>query len=205
MFTFAMAVALAGSVEAFGPPIICDDLGFESPTFKPNATMAEAAVKALDTRVPALERLGILRNAALAAQERPEEGRELLARLMARALDAEAAGKAEANAWLDAGFIAATLRHLNVVDFAPGASEGAWGYAWLAKAETLAPSDPAFDFALALASQEGGRLGARHEAHVRAAIEGSEAGSVLRQSIELHLGRYDKGVGDYTREHASGR
>ncbi|MFN0100828.1 MAG: hypothetical protein ACKV2U_01930 [Bryobacteraceae bacterium] len=57
-------------------------------------------------------RMETMRRAAIYARENARLGEEILARLMGRVMDAEAAGKAEATAWFDAGYFAETQRQM---------------------------------------------------------------------------------------------
>lgn len=207
MLITSMAVLLATSAELAGPPILCDAIAVQVGTFKPDSKLAETAVKALKKSEGTLERLAILRAVAIASMDRHDEGRELMSLLMAAALDAEAAGTPSANAWFDAGFFAAAHQYSQVLGFAPGVAEGAWGYAWLTRAETLAPDDAVIDFALALTVQPGARPERKdlHARHMNNAIAGSESDEPLRKTIDQHLARYNLSVGDYTRDASARR
>ena len=161
-------VLLAGNLWA-GPPLICHEVeigGARSLPWKsgPNWNGADPAYKVanlsrdtlalLTPATPVNVRMETLRRAAIYAASEPRRAEELTSRLLARTLDAEASGKADALAWFDAGYFVETLRQATFVyryDMLSAKEKAEWklrgegasldGYAWVQKAIRLGGKD----------------------------------------------------------------
>src|SRR5262245_29104280 len=115
-----LALASAAPARA-GTPLICmaNDIG-DAPSLPwgtgmkdprldyPADRLVPDTLALLTPTTPVIVRMETMRRATLYAQLHAEKGRpglgaELLSRLEARALDAEASGKSDALAWFDAG------------------------------------------------------------------------------------------------------
>ena len=127
-YTFLLAI---GAVAAMaGPPLICQtvDIGNAKSLpwvdFKnwngadPSYNVAGLATDTLTILTPAVPlavRMETLRRAAIYSAKTDTGAADLTARLTARIADQEAAGKADPNAWFDAGYFLETLRQMRVV------------------------------------------------------------------------------------------
>jgi hypothetical protein len=176
MLSLGMAAAGLLAAPAWaGPPLICQKIetgNAKSLPWKdgPNWNGVDAsyplgrllpdtlALLAPDT--PVAVRMETMRRAAIYAARSTKLAAEMTARLTARVLDAEAAGKSEPMAWFDAGYWVETLRQATFIyryDMLPAAEKQAWalrqrtpgldGYAWVKKAIRLGGKD--MDVALA--------------------------------------------------------
>ena len=162
------AALLAGNLWA-GPPLICQEVAIGSAKSLPwksgpNWNGADSAYKLanlsrdtlalLTPAAPVNLRMETLRRAAIYAASEPIRAEELTARLLARTLDAEAAGKTDALAWFDAGYFVETLRQATFVyrqDMLSPKERAEWklrgdgasldGYAWVQKAIRLGGKD----------------------------------------------------------------
>lgn len=151
---FVIAMSLAQLAFA-GPPLICHPIDIGDAHSLPwgqsardksydRARLADDALAILDSKAPITVRMETLRRAAIYADGKPECASELLGKLMARTLDAEA-GESEvaALAWFDAGYFAACLSQVGAKpSFGPmavkhGGAPGVPGYRWVAKAIQL--------------------------------------------------------------------
>jgi hypothetical protein len=160
------AGALLTAVQAWaGPPLICHPIDIGNAKSLPWAnnrswegadpsynlsrlTGDTLALLAPDT--PIQVRMETLRRAAIYAAKEARLADELTARLLARTLDAEAAGKSDPIAWFDAGYFVETVRQATFVykyDMLSPVDRAAWklrgetpgldGYAWVQKAIRL--------------------------------------------------------------------
>lgn len=202
----AMAVgicALVAGVCLAGPPMICHPFEtnnakslpwkggpFEKSTRYNTTKLATDTVKLLDKAPNVFARMETIRRAVVYVDRKEALAVELLARLTSRALDSEASGKPSAEAWFDAGFLAASYWQMNVqVGFAPGEAQGTQGYAWLLRAIELSGGDGQMEYAAALAVHPGMRSSKRDlfEMHMRRALAASEPGSLLAKNLESYM------------------
>jgi len=161
-------VLLTGNLWA-GPPLICQKVEIgaaKSLPWKsgPNwngadssyniANLSRDTLALLTPATPVNVRMETLRRAAIYAASEPRRAEELTSRLLARTLDAEAAGNAAPQAWFDAGYFVETLRQATFVyryDMLSGKEKAEWklrgegasldGYAWVQKAIRLGGKD----------------------------------------------------------------
>src|SRR5437879_11647402 len=126
-FAIAMVAAtltLATGVQA-GPPLISHTIEIGQSKSLPwishnwnlsggetydTKNLVRDTLEILAPDTPVLVRMETLRRATLYARKDPVAAKELLARLHARATSAESAGKADALAWFDAGYLAETYK-----------------------------------------------------------------------------------------------
>jgi hypothetical protein len=207
---FAAVLALPQAVQA-GPPLICHaidigqakslpwtaDLGSLSgrADYDLNRLVADT-LELLAPSAPVIVRMETLRRATLYAQKNPRVAKELLAQLRARAFDAEAAGRPDALAWFDLGYLVECYKQANW-DYKKLPS-GAWqnnikpnpamnldGYAWVQKAISLRGQDPEMEFAAALITLDG--PAADHHQHAQKAMAGASTDSLLAQNLASHF------------------
>ena len=162
----AALIILTCSTQGFaGPPLICHpfqidgaesipwgERPFDPPEDISRDMLVETVLTQLNPDTPVLVRMETLRRATIwCGRGDSREGQALLMQLMGRALDAQAAGKEDAMAWFDAGFLAQSMDQ-NAVEFAQGVGidRGVVGYAWIRRAIELRPNDPQIHFAAAL-------------------------------------------------------
>lgn len=212
---FAAALALLPAAALAGPPLLChpvetggapslpwgDGDGWRSvKTGYPALRAVDDSLALLNATAPVLARMETLRRAALYVSDDATAARLLSARLVARARDAETAGKPDALARFDAGYFAECLKQtrwlpgrgvmaaLKDVFAGPGAT--ADGYEQVRQAIGLRGGDPAMEFAAALISLDG--RGGDHEGHVQRALAGAIEGSPLARNL---LARFGRGAG----------
>jgi hypothetical protein len=161
----AMVLTTVESVQA-GPPLIChrfDTGGAPSlpwgtgdgwdaglPSYDISRLTADT-LRLLTPAAPIRARMETLRRATLYAARDPRAARELLATVLARALDTAARGKIDADALFDAGYLVESYRQASHVyrwNMLDGADRAKWvlkdepagldGYAWVLRAASLA-------------------------------------------------------------------
>lgn len=206
----AASLTLAGTLLATpalaGPPLLCfpyeigksKSLPWGKDAFSQSkgydtSKVVDDTLGLLKTEKSALVRMETLRRAAIYVQGNKPRATELLAKLAWIALDAEAAGTPSADAWFNAGYLAATFEQGGVdLDWKPGVADGRNGYAWIKQALALTPDDPAMHFAAALVCSNT-RSGAGRE-HIKKAVAGTEPGTDLAKSIESNLAMGQKSL-----------
>jgi hypothetical protein len=174
MFTLRSALAsavmtgalLAAAVPAqAGPPLICHpvDIGTARSLPWSQGTGWDATVKTFDVsrltdetlrlltpETPIAVRRETLRRAAIYASRDSRVAGSLLSAVVGRVLNAEAAGRPDALAWFDAGYLVETYRQASLVyrwDMLNGPDRAAWamkdepagldGYAWVQRGFAL--------------------------------------------------------------------
>lgn len=212
-FLGVLAVLLTvGTVLKAGPPLICHPFEIAGAPSLPwgqghgwNSPAPSYDVKKLvpDTlafltpQTPVLVRMETLRRASIYAARDSQVAFELLSWVMARALNAEAQGRAEALAWFDAGYLIESYRQtgwlrreLAAESRASGARlddrdffKGMEGYTWVAKALRLAGENADMEFAASLMTG-----GSWPNAHFRKALAEAKDGSLLGKNLLLHWG-----------------
>ncbi len=158
-------VATITLTSTAGPPLICHPFEIGDANCLPwgkdrweaprqlKRNLVEQVLDSLDPTMPAIVRMETIRRAVIAAgNDGSVVGIELVSRLMARALDAEAAGRIDAMAWFDVGFLVQSMDQFNVKYVRGlGAGDNIVGYAWIARALQLGGTDdPQLNFAAAL-------------------------------------------------------
>lgn len=173
-----------------GPPLLCHEIKVEPGTSLPwgtdtftkdgkyNAENVVAETLALlKPQLPVLTRMETLRRATLYIDKNKSKADALLGKLMARALDAEAAGKSDALAWFDAGYLVQCYNQSGTQSsFSPArgkdGSGAIAGYSWVAKAMALAGDNGEMEIAAALMTAD--RRTPEHGQHIRRALESPE-------------------------------
>jgi len=162
-----------------GPPLICQQ--FETGLVKslpwqggPDwhgvdpaynlANLSDDTLSLLTSATPVKARMETLRRAGIYSTKNARLADELIARLLARALDAEANGKTDPLAWFDAGYFVETIRQATFVyryNMLNPAERAAWqirgetprldGYPWVQKAIRMGGTG--MDYALSLITE----------------------------------------------------
>jgi hypothetical protein len=146
----------------------------------------------LDVRAPVIVRMETLRRATIYARNSPQIASELLARLRARAIEAESKKTTDSIAFFDYGYLVETYRQAHWISRAT--NEAYWnfkqpspdvdGYGWVLKALSSSATDPAIEFAAALITTEGGSK-ARHNEHLQKARNAAARDSLLARNLVL--------------------
>jgi len=205
---------LANAAQA-GPPLICHTIeigqaeslpwighswnlsGSEGYDLK---NLAPDTLAILDSGAPVLVRMETLRRATLYARKDPQIARELLAKLQARVTKSENAGRPDAMALFDAGYlvecykqwIGKSLPHLtDSLPMDPNPAATLDGYAFVKRAISLRGQDPEMEFAAALITLDGQR--ADYHIHVARATDGASKDELLAQNLNSHF-MGDRGV-----------
>jgi hypothetical protein len=202
---FAALLFLCSSAQA-GPPLICHTIDIAQakslpwPNHGSNLSgnedynlknLAPDTLAILDSGAPVLVRMETLRRATLYARQDPQIAKELLTKLVARAMAGENAGRPDASAFFDAGYlvecykqwIGRNLPHMTdnlPMDPNPGANLD--GYAWVQKAISLRGQDSEMEFAAALITLEGRQTD--HQQHVLKATAGAKDDPLLAQNLK---------------------
>jgi len=197
-----------------GPPLICHAFEIGQAQSLPLAShswnlsgaenydtknLAKDTLGILTPDTPVLVRMETLRRATLYARKNPVAAKELLAKLHARATSAESAGRPDALAWFDAGYLVETykqwigqnLPHMTDgmrLDANPAA--GVDGYAMIKRAielrgAALHEDDAQMEFAAALITLSGPRD--EHAQHAQKAIAGARTDTLLAQNLATHF------------------
>jgi hypothetical protein len=182
-----VVLMMPGPSAMAGPPLICHPLDAgDSPSLPwkkdgsaPDSSYSTASLEAdvlaiLTPKAPVLARMENLRRAALYLDRDRRSGDQLLGLLMARAMDADAAGTPDAMAWFDAGYFYATAQQLGVkASFGPMTTKGQGassvpGYLWIRRAITLKGDSIELNLAAALVTAD--RRIPEHAEHLRKAL-----------------------------------
>lgn len=164
MNTLLQSLALASLATTLwaGPPLICERIDIGDARSLPwtssqgwngadprydRGTLAEDTLALLAPGTSVLVRRETLRRAAIYSSSDERISAQLTARLQARVLDSEAAGKPDAMAWFDAGYFVETLRQATFIykyDMLSPREREAWklrgespridGYQWVQRA-----------------------------------------------------------------------
>jgi hypothetical protein len=134
----------------------------------------------LDSRTPVLVRMETLRRATIYARQDSQVAKELITRLQARAVSSDAAGRPDALAWFDVGYLAEAYKQW-MGRGEPNPAAGLDGYGWVRKAISLRGSDPEMEFAAALITLQS--PDSAHRDHVQRAMAGAKYDSLLAQNL----------------------
>lgn len=188
----ALLLGFAASLKA-GPPLICHPIDIGQAKSLPlvdwnqkekgeydvtNLTRDTLAILTPGTSV--LVRMETLRRATLFARQDPQVAKELLTRLHLRAVDSDAAGRPDALAWFDFGYLAETYKQWMGKD-EPNPARALDGYNYVKKAISLRASDPEMEFAAALITLRGPE--GDHQAHLQKALAGSGSDPLLARNL----------------------
>ncbi len=210
----ALAVlAMARSALLAGPPLVCWKVATGGASSLPwtdnprsydgtsgeydTKRLAEDTLAFLSPDTSVLARMETLRRASLYATRDGEEGEDLLAKLIARVRESEAAGKADALAMFDAGYFVETARQadgrnqphfwsrtMEALGARPDRERelgGSTGYDWVRRAISLSGGNPEMEYAAALITLHPRRP--EHEGHLSRAAAGAPEGSLLAQNL----------------------
>jgi hypothetical protein len=134
----------------------------------------------LDSRTPVLVRMETLRRATIYVRQDPQAAKELITRLQARAANSDAAGRPDALAWFDVGYLAEAYKQW-MGKGEPNPAAGLDGYSWVRKAISLHGSDPEMEFAAALITLAG--PDSAHREHVQKAMAGAKHDPLLALNL----------------------
>jgi hypothetical protein len=173
-----MSAALLIAIPAWaGPPLICQQFEIGSAKSLPwkggadwagvdpsynLANLGDDTLALLTPATPVKVRMETLRRAGIYSTKDARLAGELTGRLLARALDAEAAGKPDPFAWFDAGYFVETIRQAAFMyQYLDPADRASWqlrgdtprleGYPWVQKAIRLGGTG--MDYALSLITE----------------------------------------------------
>lgn len=180
-----------------GPPLICHpieigqakslpwvDFNHRGNTDYDLKNLSRDALAILDSHAPVLVRMETLRRATIYARQDPQAAKELITRLQARAANSDAAGRPDALAWFDVGYLAEAYKQW-MSNGEPNPAAGLDGYSWVTKAIRLRGSDPEMEFAAALITLPGPE--AAHRDHVQKAMAGSKYDPLLAQNLSSNF------------------
>ena len=204
--SIAATLILAALAQA-GPPLICHAIQIGDAQSLPWSNAGWSGAPGFDVRnlvrdtlsilgpdTPVLVRMETLRRATIYARQDPRVAKELLTRLYNRASASESAGRPDALAWFDAGYLVEcygewlgqSLPHMtDGLPLNANPAAGLDGYAWVTKAISLKGSDPEMEFAAALITLEGAPRD--HAQHLQRAIAGSKHDPLLAQNLSSHF------------------
>ncbi len=134
----------------------------------------------LDSHTPVLVRMETLRRATIYARHDPQVAKELITRLQERAANSDAAGRSDALAWFDVGYLAEAYKQW-MGKGEPNPAAGLDGYNLVRKAISLRGSDPEMEFAAALITLPS--PDSAHRDHVQKAMAGAKNDSLLAQNL----------------------
>lgn len=207
--TLVAALLSFASIAQAGPPLICHSIEIGQAKSLPwishswnlsggenydTKNLVKDTLEILTPDTPVLVRMETLRRATLYARKDPVAAKELLARLHARATSAESAGKPDALAWFDAGYLVETYKQWigqNLPHMTDGMrmeanpASGVDGYALVKKAIALRGNDPQMEFAAALITLSGPQEA--HRQHAQKAIAGAKTDALLAQNLATHF------------------
>lgn len=182
-----------------GPPLICHPIEIGQAKSLPwvewnhkgstdydlkNLTRDTLAI--LDSNQPVLVRMETLRRATIYARQDPQAAKELITRLQARAANSDDAGRPEALAWFDVGYLAEAYKQW-MGKGEPNPAAGLDGYAWVQKALSLRGQDREMEFAAALITLRGPE--SDHHDHVQKAMAGAKYDPLLAQNLASNFNR----------------
>jgi hypothetical protein len=189
-----VAVLLAFTTLAHaGPPLICHpleigqakslpwvELNYKRDTTYDLKKLSQDTLAILDSTTSVLVRMETLRRATIYARQAPQAAKELITRLQARAANSDAAGRPDALAWFDVGYLAEAYKQW-MGKGEPNPAAGLDGYSWVRKAISLRGSDPEMEFAAAMITLQ--RSDGAHRDHVQRAMAGAKHDPLLAQNL----------------------
>jgi hypothetical protein len=192
MSTVAVVLGFTTFAQA-GPPLVCHpieigqakslpwvELNPRGSTDYDLRNFSRDTLAILDSRTPVLVRMETLRRATIYARQDRQAAKELLARLQERAANSDAAGRPDALAWFDVGYLAEAYKQWMGQD-EPNPAANLDGYSWVRKAISLRGLDPEMEFAAALITLPGPDRA--HRDHVQKAMAGAKSDSLLTQNL----------------------
>jgi hypothetical protein len=191
------ATVILAAPALAGPPLLCFPYQIGSATSLPwgddafkadkgydRAHLVDDTVRLLQEQPSTLVRMETIRRAAIYVGHDHALARDLVSRMSWIAMDSEAQGKPNAQAWFDTGFAIATLRQNGAeLGARPGVESNAEGFLYIKRALALDPDDDAKQFGAALVLFEHGDC----KPYLKRAVAGAKPGSDLARSIESNL------------------
>jgi hypothetical protein len=199
MLSAVILAALTLSLPASaGPPAICHTVDIGDAESLPWGTKSGSplrrysksklvadTVRILERETDALVHMETLRRATLYCERDATLAAGLRQALMARVLDAEAAGKSDPLAWFDAGYLAHCYHQIGLgLEPACGVARGVVGYGWVKHGLTLAGDDAGMEFGAAMITVMAGIP--EHHEHVARVRKLADAGSVVMTNLDQH-------------------
>ncbi len=201
-----VVLALAAPAVA-GPPLLCHpyEIGSArslpwdtsggwsavSPGYNVQSLLADTEAL-LTPSTPVIVRMETLRRASIYASTDAAVAAQLMNRVMARVSAADAKGKADAIALLDAAYVAGALRQIAGLSRNAGFAERAANarealgtvddYALIARSVAARPDDPAIQFAAALIASDHDR--SAYLAHAQKARAGAAKDALLARNLD---------------------
>jgi hypothetical protein len=176
-----------------GPPLICHPIEIGQAKSLPWVefnrrgrtdydlkNLSRDTLAILDSHTPVLVRMETLRRATIYARQNPHVAKELITRLQARAAKADDAGRPDALAWFDVGYLAEAYKQW-MGKGEPNPAAGLDGYSLVRKAISLRGSDPEMEFAAALITLL--KPDSVHRTHVRKAMDGAKNDPLLARNL----------------------
>src|SRR5215469_9277499 len=142
--------------------------------------LSQDTLAILDSHTPVLVRMETLRRATIYARQNPQAAKELITRLQARAANSDAAGRPDALAWFDVGYLAEAYRQW-MGKGEPNPAAGLDGYSSVRKAISLRGSDPEMEFAAAMITLA--HPDVAHRDHVQKALAGAKYDALLARNL----------------------
>ena len=203
--------ALVITTAQAGPPAICHPVeigdqaslpwgsnAFDKKRGYSKSDVLDDTLKLLEASDSALVHMETLRRATLYLDRDTKRATTLIATLMARALDAEAAGEPNALAWFDAGYLAQCYAQVNIdTGISCGKANGVAGYGWIKKALQLRGDDPEMEFGAAMATVIAGIP--EHRQHAMRVKTLAKKNSLAMKNLKYHAERI------WTHAHGRGR
>jgi len=176
-----------------GPPLICRpieigqakslpwvEFNHKGSTDYDLKNLSRDTLAILDSQAPVLVHMETLRRATIYARQNPHVAKELITRLQARAAKADDAGRPDALAWFDVGYLAEAYKQW-MGKGEPNPAAGLDGYSLVRKAISLRGSDPEMEFAAALITLL--KPDSVHRTHVQKAMDGAKNDPLLARNL----------------------
>jgi len=176
-----------------GPPLICHPIEIGQAKSLPWVefnhrgrtdyelkNLSRDTLAILASHTPVLVRMETLRRATIYARQDPQVAKELITRLQERAANSDVAGRSDALAWFDVGYLAEAYKQW-MGKGEPNPAAGLDGYNLVRKAISLRGSDPEMEFAAALITLPS--PDSAHRDHVQKAMAGAKNDSLLAQNL----------------------
>jgi hypothetical protein len=180
-----------------GPPLICHPIEIGQAKSLPWVefnhrgrtdydlkNLSRDTLAILDSHTPVLVRMETLRRATIYARHDTQVAKELITRLQERAANSDAAGRPDALAWFDVGYLAEAYKQW-MGQGEPNPASGLDGYGWVKRAISLRGQDPQMEFAAALITVGGPE--ADHQEHVQKAAGGAKIDPLLARNLATHF------------------
>src|SRR6266566_2678184 len=180
-----------------GPPLICHpieigqakslpwvEFNHRGSTDYDLKNLSRDTLAILDSNTPVLVHMETLRRATIYARYDPQVAKELITRLQERAANSDAAGRPDALAWFDVGYLAEAYKQW-MGKGEPNPAGGLNGYGWVKRAISLRGQDPQMEFAAALITVGGPE--ADHQEHVQKAAGGAKIDPLLARNLATHF------------------